>query len=123
MPPERIEILLPPGATKPTGSWSLGVRAGDFVFVAGMRGIDPATDVLVEGAEARGRHCGRSHSNAASGCRLQGIAMLRGAQQQRHGIRSDSAADESRDHLAAFNGCRSKQISATPRGHRRSAKH
>jgi 2-iminobutanoate/2-iminopropanoate deaminase len=55
MPPERIEILSPPGAIKPTGTWSLGVRAGDFVFVAGMRGIDPATDVLVEGAEARVR--------------------------------------------------------------------
>jgi len=29
------------------------VRAGDFVFVAGMRGIDPATNKLVEGDEAR----------------------------------------------------------------------
>lgn len=31
------------------------MRAGDFVFVAGMRGIDPATDAPVEGAEARVR--------------------------------------------------------------------
>jgi 2-iminobutanoate/2-iminopropanoate deaminase len=29
------------------------VRAGDFVFVAGMRGIDPATNKLVDGDEAR----------------------------------------------------------------------
>jgi 2-iminobutanoate/2-iminopropanoate deaminase len=29
------------------------VRAGDFVFVAGMRGIDPATNELVDGDEAR----------------------------------------------------------------------
>jgi len=29
------------------------VRAGDFVFVAGMRGIDPVTNRLVDGAEAR----------------------------------------------------------------------
>ena len=29
------------------------MRAGDFVFVAGMRGIDPASNALVEGAEAR----------------------------------------------------------------------
>jgi 2-iminobutanoate/2-iminopropanoate deaminase len=55
MPPERIEILAPPNAIKPTGTWSLGVRAGDFVFVAGMRGIDPATDTLVEDTEARVR--------------------------------------------------------------------
>jgi 2-iminobutanoate/2-iminopropanoate deaminase len=52
MPP-RIEVLAPPGAIKPTGTWSLGVRAGDFVFVSGMRGIDPATNALVEGDEAR----------------------------------------------------------------------
>jgi 2-iminobutanoate/2-iminopropanoate deaminase len=53
MPPDDIEFLSPPGASKPTGPWSLGVRAGDFVFVAGMRGIDPATNKLVEGDEAR----------------------------------------------------------------------
>jgi 2-iminobutanoate/2-iminopropanoate deaminase len=53
MPPNNIELLSPPGAIKPTGPWSLGVRAGDFVFVAGMRGIDPATNKLVDGDEAR----------------------------------------------------------------------
>jgi 2-iminobutanoate/2-iminopropanoate deaminase len=53
MPPDDIEFLSPPGAIKPTGPWSLGVRAGDFVFVAGMRGIDPATNKLVDGDEAR----------------------------------------------------------------------
>jgi 2-iminobutanoate/2-iminopropanoate deaminase len=53
MPPDDIEVLAPPGAIKPTGTWSLGVRAGDFVFVSGMRGIDPATNLLVDGAEAR----------------------------------------------------------------------
>ena len=31
------------------------MRAGDFVYVAGMRGIDPATNTLVEGDEARVR--------------------------------------------------------------------
>ena len=55
MPRDDIEFLSPPGAIKPTGTWSLGVRAGDFVFVAGMRGIDPATNALVDGAEARVR--------------------------------------------------------------------
>jgi len=53
MPSDDIEFLSPPGAIKPTGPWSLGVRAGDFVFVAGMRGIDSATNKLVEGDEAR----------------------------------------------------------------------
>jgi 2-iminobutanoate/2-iminopropanoate deaminase len=53
MRPDDIEFLSPPGAIKPTGPWGLGVRAGDFVFVAGMRGIDPATNKLVDGDEAR----------------------------------------------------------------------
>src|ERR1700730_10523928 len=53
MPSHDIEFLSPPGAIKPTGPWSLGLRAGDFVFVAGMRGIDPATNKLVDGDEAR----------------------------------------------------------------------
>jgi 2-iminobutanoate/2-iminopropanoate deaminase len=53
--PDDIEFLSSPNAIKPTGPWSLGVRAGDFVFVAGMRGIDPATNTLVDGDEARVR--------------------------------------------------------------------
>ena len=48
-----VRILSPKGAIAPTGAWSLGARAGDFVFVAGMRGIDPANNKLVEGDEAR----------------------------------------------------------------------
>jgi len=49
-----VKILAPAaGAIQPTGTWSLGARAGDFVFVAGMRGIDPETNVLVSGDEAR----------------------------------------------------------------------
>ncbi len=49
----RVRILTPAGAITPTGTWSLATRAGDFVFVAGMRGIDPATNRLVEGDAAR----------------------------------------------------------------------
>ena len=48
-----VKTLSPAGAIKPTGTWSLGTRAGDFVFVAGMRGIDPKTNTLVPGEEAR----------------------------------------------------------------------
>ena len=49
----RVKTLLPEGAIEPTGTWSVGARAGDFIFVAGMRGIDPKTGRLVEGEEAR----------------------------------------------------------------------
>ena len=51
--PNGVKTLAPAGAIAPTGTWSLGTRAGDFVFVAGMRGIDPATNALVQGDEAR----------------------------------------------------------------------
>jgi enamine deaminase RidA (YjgF/YER057c/UK114 family) len=51
--PNGVKTLAPPGAIKPTGTWNLGTRAGDFVFVAGMRGIDPNTNMLVAGEEAR----------------------------------------------------------------------
>jgi enamine deaminase RidA (YjgF/YER057c/UK114 family) len=44
---------MPSGAIEATGTWSLGTRAGDFVYVAGMRGIDPKTNTLVQGDEAR----------------------------------------------------------------------
>jgi len=48
-----VRILSPQGAIAPTGTWSVGVRGGDFIFVAGMRGIDPASNTLLEGEEAR----------------------------------------------------------------------
>jgi 2-iminobutanoate/2-iminopropanoate deaminase len=51
--PNGVKTLTPDGAIKPTGTWSLGTRAGDFIFVAGMRGIDPKTNTLVTGDEAR----------------------------------------------------------------------
>jgi 2-iminobutanoate/2-iminopropanoate deaminase len=51
----RVRTLSPSGAIKPTATWSVGARAGDFVFVAGMRGIDPKTNTLVAGEEARVR--------------------------------------------------------------------
>ena len=51
--PNGVRTLDPPGAPKAVGTWSLGVRAGDFVFVAGMQGVDPATNKLVQDPEAR----------------------------------------------------------------------
>jgi enamine deaminase RidA (YjgF/YER057c/UK114 family) len=51
--PNGVKTLDPPGAIKAEGTWSLGARAGDFVFVAGMQGIDPATNTLVADPQAR----------------------------------------------------------------------
>jgi enamine deaminase RidA (YjgF/YER057c/UK114 family) len=51
--PNGVKTLNPPGAIKAEGTWSLGTRAGDFVFVAGIQGIDPATNTLVQDPQAR----------------------------------------------------------------------
>src|SRR5437870_3879985 len=41
--PNGIKILNPAGAISPgSDTWSVGARAGDFIFVAGMQGVDPA---------------------------------------------------------------------------------
>ncbi len=78
MPPDEIVSLTPPGAIKPTGTWSLGVRAGDFVFVAGMRGIDPPTGELVGGDEARVRQAFLNMQTIAqaAGCELRDAVRL-----------------------------------------------
>ena len=61
-----VKILSPAGAIAPTGTWSVGTRAGDFIFVAGMRGIDPNTNALVEGDEARVRQAFRNMETIAA---------------------------------------------------------
>jgi 2-iminobutanoate/2-iminopropanoate deaminase len=53
--PKGVRTLDPAGAIKPTGTWNLGTRSGDYIFIAGMRGIDPRTDTLVTGEEQRVR--------------------------------------------------------------------
>jgi len=52
-------------AIKAEGAWSLGARAGDFVFVAGMQGIDPATNKLIKAPKARIRHAFLNSKNIA----------------------------------------------------------
>jgi 2-iminobutanoate/2-iminopropanoate deaminase len=73
-----IKTLSPPGAIQPTGTWSLAVRAGDFIFVAGMRGIDPKTNTLVRGREARIRQAFRNMQLIAQseGASLRDAARL-----------------------------------------------
>jgi enamine deaminase RidA (YjgF/YER057c/UK114 family) len=51
--PNGVTTLSPDGAIQPTGTWSVGARAGDFVFVA-------VTGLLVEGEEARIREAFRN---------------------------------------------------------------
>src|SRR5690606_19420039 len=50
---QGVAMLEPEGAIQTTGTWGLAARAGDMLFVAGMRGIDPQTNQLVDGDEAR----------------------------------------------------------------------
>ena len=75
---DRVRILSPPGAVTPTGPWGLGARAGDFVFVAGMRGIDPASNTLVAGDEARVRQAFRNMLQiaASDGAELRDAVRL-----------------------------------------------
>jgi 2-iminobutanoate/2-iminopropanoate deaminase len=53
--PNGVRTLNPPGSIKVEGTWSLGARAGDFVFVAGIQGVNPATNKLVADPEGRVR--------------------------------------------------------------------
>ena len=58
--PPGVRIVSPPGAIRPNATWGLGSRAGDLLFVAGMRGFDPKTNELVAGEEARVRQAFRN---------------------------------------------------------------
>ena len=73
-----VRTLSPEGAISPTGTWSVGARAGDFVFVAGMRGIDPASNALVAGEEQRVRQAFRNMAQiaAAEGASLADAVRL-----------------------------------------------
>ncbi len=50
-----LERLEPSGAIEPTAQWGLGTKAGPYVFVSGMRGIDPVTNEIVLDHRARVR--------------------------------------------------------------------
>jgi enamine deaminase RidA (YjgF/YER057c/UK114 family) len=50
-----VRTLSPSGLFKVEGAWSLAVRAGDFVFLSGMPGIDPASNSMVADPEAQVR--------------------------------------------------------------------
>jgi enamine deaminase RidA (YjgF/YER057c/UK114 family) len=67
-----VRILSHKGAIKPTGTWSLGARAGDFVFVAGMRGIDPASNTILGTEEERIR---RAFMNMKTIAESEGVGL------------------------------------------------
>ena len=70
--PNGVRTLSPAGAIAPTGTWSVAARAGDFVFIAGMRGIDPASNRLVAGDEPRVR---QAFDNMALIARSEGASL------------------------------------------------
>jgi len=45
----RIQVIRDPNSAAPIGPYSQGIEAGGFVFVAGEKGIDPATGRIVKG--------------------------------------------------------------------------
>lgn len=69
--------LSPPGRIKPFGTWNLGMRAGDFVFVLGMRGIGRVTGTLIQGDEARIRQAFLNIKLIANLFTIEGIVFRR----------------------------------------------
>ncbi|MEM2041223.1 MAG: Rid family detoxifying hydrolase [Halobacteria archaeon] len=43
------QVIFSEKGPRPLGAYSQAIRAGDFIFVAGMGGIDPATGQMVPG--------------------------------------------------------------------------
>jgi enamine deaminase RidA (YjgF/YER057c/UK114 family) len=67
--------ISPPGSITPTGTWGLASldKGTNTLYVAGMRGIDPKTNKLVDGAEARIRQAflNMQHIAKSQGATLQ----------------------------------------------------
>jgi 2-iminobutanoate/2-iminopropanoate deaminase len=72
--PNGVKTLDPPGAIKAVGTWSLGARAGDFIFVAGMQGVDPATNKLEDRRPAFARPSSTSRRSGNPKARASRIA-------------------------------------------------
>ncbi len=76
--PNGVKILEPQGSIQAKGNWSLGARAGDFIFLAGLRGVDPATNKLVEDPQDRIRQAFQNIKPiaASEGANLQDCVRL-----------------------------------------------
>lgn len=77
-PQANVAILNPPGSISATGPWGLAAQTGNMLYVAGMRGIDPATNQLVQGDEARIRQAygNMMHIAANAGAKPQDAVRL-----------------------------------------------
>lgn len=75
-PMPHKEIISTENAPKAIGPYSVGTRAGHFVFTAGQIGIDPATGKLVEGgveAQARQALTNLKHILESAGASLETV--------------------------------------------------
>jgi len=75
----RPKVIYTEKAAAPTGPFAQAVRAGDFVFVAGQRGIEPGTGALAAGTREKVR---RAFANIraileAAGTSLEYVVMSR----------------------------------------------
>jgi enamine deaminase RidA (YjgF/YER057c/UK114 family) len=76
--PNGVRTVDSLGTIESRGTWSLGVRAGDYVFIAGLQGVDPVTHKLVEDPAARIRQAFQNIKQiaAAEGASLQDCVRL-----------------------------------------------
>ena len=87
--PHGVQILQPKGAIKPNATWSVAARAGDMVYVAGMRGFKPCTYELVDGTENRIRQAFRNLKVVveSEGATLRDVVLLNEYAQNMDNIR------------------------------------
>ncbi len=77
--PQRPRVIHTPKAAAPTGPFAQAVRAGEFVFVAGQRGIEPGTGALAAGPREKVRQIFENIQAilAAAGTSLEYVVMSR----------------------------------------------
>jgi len=67
------KVVSTPGAPKPIGPYSVGIRCGGWVYLSGQLGLDPATNEMVAGGvEAETR---RSLQNLVAGLKAAGASL------------------------------------------------
>jgi 2-iminobutanoate/2-iminopropanoate deaminase len=76
--PTAVEHLAIPGGITATGPWGLATKAGNMLYIAGMRGIDAKTNKMVDGDEARIRQAfmNMKHVAETQGTSLQNAVRL-----------------------------------------------
>jgi 2-iminobutanoate/2-iminopropanoate deaminase len=74
---DEREIIWPEGA-RPGGPYSPGVKDGEWLFVAGQAGRDPATGQMAEGVEAQVRQTLENVGSVlrAAGCDFKDVTRV-----------------------------------------------